>query len=142
MFHRAACVPGGSGARNIVASGRVAGAMRDPAEIPPYIRGDAAAHADLTVVVEDGIRRYFADRRARVAPFVDAHFSFRGSAAIHRAAVGWDIARAPLNLSLALPHVGLKAAAAVSRKLGATRLATALAGRGLLLRTSRRGWNG
>jgi len=45
----------------------------------------------LRQAVADGVARYFATRRARVQPFVDRHFSLLGSAAIHRAAVGWDI---------------------------------------------------
>src|SRR5665213_2261684 len=41
--------------------------------------------------VESGIRRYFADRRTRVRPFVDRHFSLSGTLALHRAALGPDI---------------------------------------------------
>ena len=55
--------------------------------------------------VDAAITRYFADRRSRVAAFVDAHFSLRGAARLHRAALGWDILRAPLNITLAVPEV-------------------------------------
>jgi hypothetical protein len=48
-----------------------------------------------------GGRRGAVFRRARVRPFVDQHFSLLGSAAIHRAALGWDILRAPANILLA-----------------------------------------
>jgi hypothetical protein len=77
-------------------------------------------------IVDDGIRRYFNDRHRRVRPFVDRNFSLRGSLSLHRAAVGWDIARAPLNLTMAGPQVGLIAAAQAARKLGLPRVASRL----------------
>ncbi|HJS84638.1 MAG TPA: DUF6635 family protein [Acetobacteraceae bacterium] len=85
--------------------------------------------------VEDGIARYFADRQARVRPFVDRHFSLAGSLALHRAALGADVLRAPANLVLAGPHAGLQAVGLLAGKLGAERLARAVKGRRLLLRT-------
>ena len=92
-------------------------------------------HELIATIVEDGIRRYFAARRARVQPFVDRHFSFRGSAAIHRAALGADVLRAPANLLLAAPHAGMQAAGAVAATLGARRVGRRLQARSLLLRT-------
>ncbi|MCB8875363.1 DUF6635 family protein [Acidisoma silvae] len=80
---------------------------------------------DLTAAraaVEDGARRYFAARRTMIGPFVDANFSFTGSLALHRAAVGWDIARAPLNLTLALPQVAMQLGAKAARRLRAKRV--------------------
>ena len=47
--------------------------------------------------------------------FVDRNFSFAGSARLHRRAVGWDLLRAPANVALSLPQVGLKLGAAVAR---------------------------
>ncbi len=85
--------------------------------------------------VANGIRRYFAARRERVGPFVDAHYSLRGTLALHRAALGWDIARAPVNLALALPQIALKLGAWTAGRLGARRFATVL-GRPILLRTA------
>ncbi len=85
--------------------------------------------------VEDGIRRYFADRRARVRPFVDRHFSLRGTLAIHRAALGPDILRAPANLALGAPHAILKGAGLLAGRLGGKRIGRALGRHGLLLRT-------
>jgi hypothetical protein len=85
--------------------------------------------------VEDGIGRYFADRQARVRPFVDRHFSVAGSLALHRAALGADVLRAPANLVLAGPHAALHAVGLLAGKIGARRLARALNGHGLLLRT-------
>ena len=69
-------------------------------------------------IVADGVRRYFDERRERIGPFVDRNFSLRGSIALHRAAVGWDIARAPLNLTMAAPQVGLLLAAGAAGRLG------------------------
>ncbi len=87
------------------------------------------------LVVNEAIGRYFAARRARVRPFVDRHFSLSGTAAIHRAALGPDILRAPANLLLAGPHAGMKAAGAIAGKLGASRLSRAAERHNLLLRT-------
>ncbi|MCB8880989.1 hypothetical protein ACELLULO517_12155 [Acidisoma cellulosilytica] len=92
---------------------------------------------DLTAAraaVEDGARRYFAARRAMVGPFVDRNFSFAGSLALHRAAVGWDIARAPLNLTLAMPQVAMQLGARAARRLHASRVERLL-DRSILLRT-------
>ena len=69
--------------------------------------------------MQRGARRYFAERRARVGPFIDRHFSVRGALAIHRAALGWDIAKAPLNLSLAAPQVAARLAAWAVERAGA-----------------------
>ena len=89
----------------------------------------------IASVVEDGIRRYFATRHAGVQRFVDRHFSLRGTAALHRAALGPDVLRAPANLLLTAPHAAMKAAGAVARGAGAARLGRALESRNLLLRT-------
>jgi len=85
--------------------------------------------------VEGGVSRYFADRRMGVRPFVDRHFSLAGTLALHRAALGPDILRAPANLVLAAPHAAMKAAGLAASRLGARRLARAAARRNLLLRT-------
>ena len=101
--------------------------MPDPS--PPLDRALALA------AVEAGTRRYFAARRDKVTPFVDAHFSLRGTLQLHRAAVGWDIAKAPLNLTLAAPQIVMQLGALGARRLGATRVAGVL-GRSILLRTA------
>jgi hypothetical protein len=73
------------------------------------------APEDARRIVADGIARYFAARRARVPGFVDAHFSLAGAARLHRAALGWDILKAPANITLALPEL---VAGAISRATG------------------------
>jgi len=87
-------------------------------------------------IVDDGVRRYFRDRQERIGSFVDHNFSLRGSINLHRAAVGWDIARAPLNLAMAAPQVGLLVAAGAARKLGAPRIAAQLGSKRLVVHTA------
>jgi hypothetical protein len=86
--------------------------------------------------VHDGVVRYIAGRHGRVAPFVDRHFSLAGALRLHRAALGLDIVRAPLNLVMAGPQVGLHAASIAARSLGAPALAAALRRPRLLQRTA------
>jgi hypothetical protein len=87
-------------------------------------------------IVDDGVRRYFTRRRQLIQPFVDRNFSLRGSIELHRMAVGWDIARAPLNLAMAAPQVGLLVAAQAARKLGAPRIAAQLGSTRLVVHTA------
>jgi hypothetical protein len=47
---------------------------------------------------------------------VDAHFSFAGTARLHRAALGWDILKAPANITLALPELVLGAASRLTAR--------------------------
>ena len=94
------------------------------------------APLDAAQVVEDGIRRYFADRRARVPGFVDRHFSARGAARVHRAALGWDVLKAPANITLAVPEVALRLAERVAERTGARQAAARMRGRHLLLPTA------
>lgn len=50
-------------------------------------------------------QRYIDTRRTRMRYFSRRHFSFRGAIRMHRAALGADLVRAPVNLALALPHL-------------------------------------
>lgn len=127
------------GAGNPEAAAAVSVLMQDVAASPgvqpspPMAPHTAPNTALARAAVHDGVLRYIADRHARVAPFVDAHFSLSGTLRLHRAALGWDVARAPLNLVMAGPQVGLHATAAGARRLGAHRLAERL-GRPRLVR--------
>ncbi len=96
--------------------------------------GQELTPALARAAVDDGARQFFASRRARVAPFVDAHFSLRGTLRLHRAALGWDILRAPLNLTLAGPQIVLTLAARALRRVSPR--AAALLGRSILLKTA------
>jgi len=87
-------------------------------------------------IVDDGIRRFFQQRHQRVDTFVDRNFSLAGSLRLHRAAVGWDIAKAPLNLSMAAPQVGLLLASKAVHKMGARRTAARMAAKRLTVNTA------
>ncbi len=97
---------------------------------------DPRVRALAEQAVTDGLARYFAARRARVDGFVDRHFSLRGTLALHRVALGWDILRTPVNLSLAAPQAGLRLAGAAAGRLGAPRLGARLRRTDLLLPTA------
>jgi hypothetical protein len=86
-------------------------------------------------VVTEAMRGYFRERRARIAPFVDRHFSIAGAAALNRKALGWDLIRAPANLVLAVPYAGAMLAAAGLGAAGARRAAQRLRSFRLLLET-------
>jgi len=94
------------------------------------------ANKDLALsAVNDGASAYFESRRARVPQFIDTHFTLRGTLSLHRAALGWDILRAPANLTLAVPQLALHLTAKAAAKLGAKRAADVLR-RPILLRTA------
>src|SRR5206468_9571041 len=59
---------------------------RGPMEMMSMVPDQALAR----MVVEEGIRQYFAATRERIEPSVDRHFSLPGSLRLHRAAPGWD----------------------------------------------------
>ncbi len=103
--------------------------------MPPDHPLPALDRNQATTAVTAGARAYFASRRTRVPAFVNAHFSLHGTLRLHRAALGWDILKAPLNLSLALPQILLHLAAALARATGARTLAVKLH-RNMLLRTA------
>jgi hypothetical protein len=103
---------------------------------PNRAAADLPGRAVAERAVRDGMRRYFADRRARVEPFVTRHYSLPGALALHRQALGWDILRAPVNLTLAAPNLGLRLAGVAAGRIGARRVAARLHGRSLLLRTA------
>jgi hypothetical protein len=87
-------------------------------------------------IVEDAIRRYFKKRRARVPGFVDATFSLSGAAKLHANALGHDLWRAPFNMIMAGPQLGLNLAADFLASRGRKREAEALKSRELFFRTS------
>lgn len=87
-------------------------------------------------IVGDAVLRYFQKRRRRVPGFVDATFSLKGALGLHAHALGHDLWRAPLNVLLAGPQLGLNAAADVLARQGRLREARALRSRELFFRTS------
>ncbi|HUT50836.1 MAG TPA: DUF6635 family protein [Alphaproteobacteria bacterium] len=72
-------------------------------------------------VIEAAARRYVDGCRARLDPFIDRHFSLRGSLRLHRYAVGWDLLRAPFNVVIAVPQLAARILAAGGRRLKLTR---------------------
>ncbi len=91
---------------------------------------------DAQRIVAEAAHTYFESRRSRVDEFVDRHFSFAGSAAMHRKALGWDILKAPANIALAVPHLTTKLAAAAARAAGAEQTSTYLNSRKLFFDTA------
>ena len=68
---------------------------------------------------------YFDGCRGRIDGFVERNFSVAGSARLHGHAVGWDLLKAPANVALSIPQIGLKLGAAAARGLGARKTADA-----------------
>jgi hypothetical protein len=89
--------------------------MPAPVALPAPAPLDRATALDI---VERGIRRYIARRRAMVPDFVDRNFSFRGAVKLHRHALGLDLARAPVNVGASVATVGKRGLAYGLRKLG------------------------
>jgi hypothetical protein len=86
-------------------------------------------------IVDAAVRRYIEARRARIEPFIDAHFTFSGALDLHRKAIGLDLVRAPANVALMLPAAGMKLGGMAARRLGARRTGDWLMERNPLLRT-------
>ncbi len=62
---------------------------------------------DARQIFADAVDRYVAKARSRVPDFIDHHFTASGALRVHRKALGWDLARAPVNLMLAVPQLAL-----------------------------------
>jgi hypothetical protein len=106
------------------------------ASFPDGVQGPLLDTALAGEIVRDGIARYIVARRERIDPFVASHFSLAGTLRLHRAVLGWDIARPPVNLAMAAPQAGVSLAAAGARRLGAKRLVGVLRSRPLIQRTA------
>lgn len=97
---------------------------------------EAAEQALARAIVEDAARRYIDSRRARIDAFVDRHFTWRGSLALHRRVLGWDLVRAPANLFLTAPALAVRLSSRLARRLGRERLSGWLGRRHVLLETA------
>lgn len=73
--------------------------------------------------------------RVRVGGFVARHLTWPGTLRLHRAAIGWDILRAPANVVLAPLVLLLRLGSFAAARLRQPRLAVWLAERPVLLRT-------
>ena len=86
--------------------------------IAPHEQWDKAVARD---VIEKAAQRYIAGCRARLEPFIDRHFSLKGSLRLHRHAVGWDLLKAPYNVVVAVPQLMARALAAGGKRIKLTR---------------------
>ena len=77
-----------------------------------------------------------ADRAQAVGAFVARHFSLGGSIRLHRAALGWDLLRAPVNVALAPVFLATRLAAIALSLTGLRRAGSWLVGQRILLRTA------
>jgi hypothetical protein len=84
---------------------------------------------------DSGTNAALAARRARVRAFVRRNFGIRGSLRLHRAALGWDMLRAPVNVMLAPVFLGTRLIAAVLALLRLRRAAGWFAARQILFRS-------
>lgn len=101
----------------------------------PRSEAPAIDAALARAVVRDAVHRYAESRRAQVEAFVDRHFSLHGSLRLHGHAVGWDMLRAPANLTLSAPYLATRIVATGSRTLRLTKTADWLDSRRLYLAT-------
>jgi hypothetical protein len=92
--------------------------------------------AEADAIVADAARIYFDGCRGRIDGFVERNFSIAGSARLHGRAVGWDLLKAPANVALSIPQIGLKLGAAAARRLGRPATAARLGRRNLFLDTA------
>jgi hypothetical protein len=67
-------------------------------------------------ILDEAVARYVAACRQRVPAFVDRHYALAGALALHAHALGWDLARAPVNLLAALPQSAVLLGAALGRR--------------------------
>jgi hypothetical protein len=91
---------------------------------------------EVQLTVTEAVQLYFESRRLRVDDFVDRHFSLAGSLTLHRKALGWDVLKAPMNILLAVPNIGMQLSAVAARRLRAKRMSHFLASRKVLLDTA------
>jgi len=97
---------------------------------------DRAQRELADAIVRDAVPRYIASRYERVDAFVDRHFTFLGSLALHRRAIGWDLLRAPANLFLAGPALLIKFLAWMADYVGLRRTAGSLARCRIVVKTA------
>jgi hypothetical protein len=109
--------------------------LAPPAEIHAEPGLEPLGDTEARAIVDHAIDRYIAARHERVAGFVDRHFSLIGSLRLHRRAFGRDLVRAPANVLLMLPYLGMQVSSGALRRLGARRAARRLTRRRLFLDT-------
>lgn len=96
----------------------------------------ATLDPDIDAALMAAAHAYFDSRRARADAFARATFGWRGTLALHRAALGWDLLRAPVNILLALAYVIQRLTALLCDLLRLPAVARWLRDHPLLLRTA------
>jgi hypothetical protein len=86
-------------------------------------------------IVTGAIKAHFARVRGRVPEFVAQTYAWAPALRLNARGLGYDIARAPLNAMLVLPHLGLRLAAAGFNRMGRPQTADWLNSRPLFLKT-------
>lgn len=81
---------------------------------------------DARRIVDESVVRYFDSRREKTSEFVDKHFSWSGAWNLNKHAMGRDLYRAPLNVALMAPSMGVRLAASGFDKLGKDGIAAKL----------------
>lgn len=77
---------------------------------------------DIDTAVAEAEDRYLAERRARVKPFTQRHFSFRGALRLNRRALGKDLLCTPANVFWTVPYLTARGGATLGRKAGLEKL--------------------
>ena len=95
-------------------------------------RDDAAPGGDA---IEAAARAHFADVRARIDGFARRRFGLVGTLRLHRAALGLDLLRAPVNVLLAPLHVAISLLALLADRVRLRALSRWLRHRRVLLDT-------
>jgi len=83
----------------------------------------------------EALERHLARCRRRVPGFAARHLGLRGSLRLHRAALGWDVARAPVNILLGIANLACDLLGRLARRLGRPRTGAWLRSRHWVLRT-------
>lgn len=114
--------------KNLSDQGRKSAVSRPGAESGSKSGRETGDIVDLSAldveraVIERAFRaaahRYIDTRRTRMSYFSRRHFSFRGAVRMHRAALGGDLVRAPVNIALALPHLLKMLACSLFERVG------------------------
>ena len=73
----------------------------------PY-QGFPATSEEALLSLEDCLERYIAERRSRIEPFVDRHFSLQDTIAIQKRSLLIDLLCYPINTLWAIPYMFVK----------------------------------
>lgn len=92
--------------------------------------------AESQAILQRSIDRYRLACHQRVAPFVDRHFSLRGTLRLHRHAIGLDLLRAPANAVLVAVGLLVRLLALGCRGVGRTTWASWLEARPIFFATA------